>query len=81
MSQLSLLFVDRAAQLFEIGYIISSADAITEKSRTVASVPRPPAWVPGFYFLVTFIQRPPPMMEQARTNKNSSFQKVTVCSS
>ena len=27
------------------------------------------------------IQRPPPMMEQARTNKNSSFQKVTVCSS
>ena len=31
MSQLSLLFVDRAAQLFEIGYIISSADAITEK--------------------------------------------------
>ena len=43
MSQLSLLFVDRAAQLFEIGYIISSADAITERSRTVASVPRPPA--------------------------------------
>ena len=32
MSQLSLLFVDRAAQLFEIGYIISSADEITEKS-------------------------------------------------
>ena len=39
------------------------------------------AWVLGFYFIVTFIQRPPPMMEQARTNKNSSFQKVTVCSS
>ncbi len=48
MSQLSLLFVDRAAQLFEIGYIISSADAITEKSRKVVSAPRPPAIEKGY---------------------------------